>query len=155
MRDALGWKWSRGRIVFLSPVFCVLLLVAGCSSTLQAKKSPGTDLSQLKAFYVQKLPADGRGIEQVIADRLMQMGYRAVSGPEDSPFSPVDAIVTYQDRWMWDITMYMIELSIQLREPQTRTVLATGHSMRTSLIRKSPEGMVEEVLTEIFKGGHP
>jgi hypothetical protein len=155
MRDVLGWKWIGDRIVFHLSVLCVILLAAGCSSTLQAKKSPGADLSQLKAFYVQKLPADGRGIERVIADRLTQMGYRASSGPGDSPSSPVDAIVTYQDKWMWDITMYMIELSVQLREPQTRTVLATGHSMRTSLVRKDPEGMVEEVLTEIFKRGHP
>jgi hypothetical protein len=122
---------------------------------LQAKKTPGTDLSLLKSFYVQKLPADERGIERLIADRLTQMGFRAVGGPGETPSSPVDAIVTYQDKWMWDITMYMIELSIQLRDPQNRSVLATGHSMRTSLVRKSPEGMVEEVLTEIFKGGRP
>jgi hypothetical protein len=133
----------------------LLLLAMGCSSTLEAKKMPGTDLSKLKTFYVQKLPADGRGIEQLIAQRLTQMGFTATSGASDTPSSPVDATVTYQDKWMWDITMYMIELSIQMRDPQSHMVLATGHSIRTSLIRKDPEGMVDEVLTEIFKRGQP
>jgi len=131
------------------------LSVSACASNLEAKRVPGTDLAQLKTFYVQKLPADGRGVDQLIADRLNLMGFRASHGANETPATAVDAIVTYQDKWMWDITMYMIELSIQLREPQTRAVLATGHSMRTSLVRKDPEGMVEEVLTEIFKGGRP
>jgi len=143
---------ASSRIVF---AWIILLFSTGCSSTLEAKRAPGTDLSILKTFYVQKLPADGRGIEQLIADRLNLMSFRAVSGANETPSSPVDAIVTYQDKWMWDITMYMLQLSIQLREPQSRMVLATGQSMRTSLVRKDPEGMVDEVLTEIFKRGQP
>lgn len=141
-----------GQHAVLAPVLCVLFLATGCSTTLEAKKAPGTDLSKLKIFYVQKLPADGRGVEQLIAYRLTLMGFHAISGASETPSSPVDAIVTYQDKWMWDITMYMIQLSVQLRDPQSRMVLATGHSMRTSLVRKDPEGMVEEVLAEIFKG---
>lgn len=136
-------------------IVSILLLATGCSSTLQAKKMPGTDLSKLKTFYVQKLAEDGRGIEQLIARRLTHMGFTAASGASETPSSPVDTIVTYQDKWMWDITMYMIQLSVQLRDPQSRMVLATGDSMRTSLVRKDPEGMVDEVLAEIFKGGQP
>ena len=76
-------------------------------------------------------------------------------GDGEMPPMPVDGIVTYQDKWMWDITMYMLQLSVQVRDPKSRMVLVTGESMRTSLVRKDPEGMVEEVLTEMFKGGKP
>jgi hypothetical protein len=62
----------------------------------------------------------------------------------------VDAIVTYVDKWFWDITMYMLELTITLRDPKTDFPLATGNSYHTSMTRKSPEGMVDEVLTNIF-----
>ena len=41
----------------------LLLLCTACASNLEAKRVPGTDLSQLKTFYVQKLAADGRGVE--------------------------------------------------------------------------------------------
>ena len=133
----------------------VFLLATGCAQTLEATKAPGTDLSKLKTFYVQKLQADERGIEQLIARHLTGMGFTATSGASETPSSPVDALVTYQDKWMWDITMYMLELSVQLRDPRNQMVLATGHSMRTSLVRESPEGMVKEVFMEIFKGEKP
>ena len=126
------------------------ILLSGCA-TMQSSQAPGADLSNLKTFYVQKLPADERGIEKLIADRLNMMGYSASSGAAQTPPGNVDAIVTYQDKWWWDITMYMIKLDVQIRDEKTGLVLATGESMRPSLERKSPEGMVEEVLQNTLK----
>ncbi|MDH4187613.1 MAG: hypothetical protein OEV08_11490, partial [Nitrospira sp.] len=121
----------------------VILMLAACASNLESKKIPGADLSSLKSVYVQKLAADGRGIDLLIANQLTRMGFIAANGASDLPPSPVDAIVTYQDKWMWDITMYMLQLSVQIRDGQTRMVLATGQAMHTSLVRKIPEEMVE------------
>jgi len=59
--------------------------------------------------------------------------------------------VTYVDKWMWDITMYLLELTITIRDPQTDYPLANGNSYHTSLTRKSPPEMVDEVLGNIFK----
>ncbi|MDP2279487.1 MAG: hypothetical protein Q8K51_14830, partial [Nitrospirota bacterium] len=50
----------------------------------------------------------------------------------------------------WDITMFMLELTITLRNPTNNFPMAVGNSYHTSLTRKSPEEMVEEVLTNIF-----
>ena len=138
-----------GVLALLVPV---VLMFVGCASNLEAKKMPGADLSPLKTVYVQKLAADERGIDLLIANQLTRMGFIAANGGSETPSSPVDAIVTYQDKWMWDITMYMLQLSVQIRDGQTRMVLATGQAMHTSLVRKSPKEMVEEVLAEIFKG---
>lgn len=115
---------------------------------------PGTDLSSLKKLYVVRLPADQRGVERLIADRLNVMGYQATAGEAVNTPADIDAVVTYQDKWMWDITMYMIELNVQVRQPKTQAALASGHSLRTSLVRKSPPEMVAEVLTDLFKK-HP
>ena len=127
-----------------------ILLTSGCAS-LHAAKAPNTDLSSLKTFYVARLPADQRGVDQLISDRLNRMGRQATAGSEPSPPAPVDAIVTYQDRWNWDMTMFMIELNIQIRDGTTRAIVAKGQSIRPSLERRSPEGMVDEVIQEIFK----
>jgi hypothetical protein len=137
------------RLLFAGLLLATALL-GGCAN-LSASKAPDADLQKLKTFYVQRLPADNRGIEKLLASRLTTLGYQCTSGDAEAPAAPVDAIVTYQDRWMWDITMYMIRLDVQVRDGGTRSVLASGQSMRPSLQRKSPEGMVEEVLTEIFK----
>ena len=134
----------------ITALFVVALILGGCASSLEAEKMPGVDLAGLKSFYVRKLPADGRGIERLIAAELTEMGKRATFGVGQQPPYPVDAIVTYQDKWMWDMTMYMLELSVQVRDPENDVQLASGHSMRTSLVRKSPEEMVKEVLSQIF-----
>jgi hypothetical protein len=127
-----------------------LLLLAACA-TQTSSRAPDVDLSHLKTFYVARLPADSRGIQKLIAARLQQLGYQSTWGDARTPPSPVDAIITYQDRWMWDITMYMIRLDVQLRDGKTGAILAYAEVTRPSLQRKSPQGMVEETLGEIFK----
>jgi len=139
----------RRRLVLLVPV---LLTLTACAESLTAKRMPGADLSPLKTVYVQKLLADERGIDLLIANQLTRMGFIAMNGASETSPSPADAIVTYQDRWRWDITMYMSQLNVQIRDGQTRMRLATGQAVHTSLVRKSPEEMVVDVLTEIFKG---
>jgi hypothetical protein len=136
---------------WLIAVLAAALLLGGCATSLESDSMPGVNLSGLKSFYVVKLPQDGRGIERLISERLVAMGKLSSYGPAPKPPSPVDAVVTYQDRWMWDITMYMLELSIQIRDPKNDVQLASGHSMRTSLVRKSPEEMIAEVLDKIFQ----
>ena len=127
-----------------------LSLLSACAG-MKSTKAPDTNFTQLKTFYVQRLPADQRGIDRLISDRLNTMGYRSTFGNEPKPTGEVDALVTYQDKWAWDMTMYMLKLDIQLRDPKTEMVLATAQSYRPSLQRAAPDAMVAEVLDEIFK----
>jgi hypothetical protein len=127
-----------------------MLMVSACA-TNNATRAPDVNLSKLKTFYVVRVPEDERGIEKLIAARLTKMGYQCTSGDAPKPAEPVDAIVTYQDRWMWDITMYMIKLDIQIHDGAAGAILAKGEVTRPSLQRKAPEGMVEETLGVIFK----
>jgi hypothetical protein len=131
-------------------VWLAVLLLTACATT-NTVRAPGADLGKLKSFYVVRMPDDERGIEKLIATRLVALGFTSTSGDAQTPPAPVDAIVTYNDRWMWDITMYMIRLDIQVRDGSSGAILANGQVMRPSLQRKSPQGMVEETLGVIFK----
>jgi hypothetical protein len=44
----------------------------------------------------------------------------------------------------------MLELTITLKDPENKYPLVVGNSYHTSLSRKSPEAMIQEVLTNIF-----
>ena len=136
-------------VTFLGLAFLALSLTA-CAS-LQATKAPSADLSKIKTIYVQKLEGDGYDVYQVITAQLNARGYKATTGANPEPPEPVDAIVTYVDRWMWDLTMYMIRLDIQVRDGKTRAILANAESFRPSLERRSKEEMVAETLDAIFK----
>jgi hypothetical protein len=136
---------------FLLLVSIMMLgLTSGCVSKLHSDIAPGANLAAVKKIHVVHLPADERRVDRLIADRLGLMGREATYGEKSEMPADTQAIVTYQDKWMWDITMYMIELNVQVRNPKSEIALATGHSLRTSLARKSPPAMVEEVLTDLF-----
>lgn len=127
-------------------------VLSGCAvNRATATVDPSADLSALKTMHVQRLEEDNGGVNVLIADKLRGMGYAVSTGTEKR--SDVDALVTYWDKWMWDITMYMIELTITIRDPKTDYPLATGNSFHTSLTRKSPQGMVDEVVGNIFNKG--
>jgi hypothetical protein len=129
----------------------LLTLGSGCAvNRATATVENPAALNGLKTMHVSKLAADGRGIDALIADKLRTRGYAVTSGTEKPSHV---ALVTYKDKWMWDITMYMLELTITIRDPQNDYPLATGNSFHTSLTRKSPTEMVDEVVENIFKQG--
>ena len=132
--------------------FAMLLLainLVGCANRATAKVDPGADLKSLKTMHVVKIPNETAGISTLIADDLRRRGYNVTESTE-KPTS-VDAIVTYVDKWMWDITMYLLELTVTIRDGKTEFPLATGNSLHGSLTRKSPPEMVDEVMGNIFK----
>jgi hypothetical protein len=131
-----------------------LLILSGCAvNRATATVDSSANLLNVKRVHVVKVKEDERGINQLIADRFTQLGITATTSPEK--VAGVDAVVTYVDKWMWDITMYMLELTVVMRDPATDFPLATGNSFHTSLTRKSPKEMVDEVTTNIYKGVKP
>jgi len=138
------------QLAFVFPVLISFALVSGCATRSTATVTPGTDMAVLKKFYVVQAPKDKRGTENLIRDNLRKRGFTAAAGPELSSYE-ADAVITYVDRWMWDITMYMVELTVAVRNPANNFPLASGNAFYTSLVRKTPEEMVDEVLNNIFK----
>ena len=136
----------------LATLVVVLLaahLLSGCANRATARVDPSANLATLKALHVVKIPEETAGISTLIADKLRTKGYSVTTST--SKESDADALVTYIDRWMWDITMYLLELTITFREPKSDFALASGNSMHASLTRKSPAEMVDEVIDNIFK----
>jgi hypothetical protein len=137
--------------ILVASLMLLAICLTGCVANITASKAPDADLTKLKTFYVKRLPADNRGIEKLISKRLVAMGYQSRCGDLQAPPSGVDAFVTYEDRWNWDMTMFMSKLDIQVRDASTQSVLASGQSTRSSLKREPPEAMVREVLVEVFR----
>lgn len=143
-------------LMSITAAVLIVALVGGCAINREsATVTEGEDISGLKSFYVVKFEPDDSDINHLIRDELVVLGYDATTGPEAGVPQGVDAVVTYRDKWMWDITMYMIELTITLRNPETNYPLAVGDSYHTSLTRLTPENMVKEVLANIFAEGQP
>ena len=137
------------RLVSILLLLGLLASTAGCANRATASLTSGADLSKIKSFYLIPAPEEKDNYGLIRAN-LEKRGYTVTVGPEMPPPYKSDAVVTYVDKWMWDITMYMVELTITFRDPVTNYPMAVGNSMHASLTRKSPEEMVDEVLANIF-----
>jgi len=126
----------------------------GCSyKHLYGETMQGADLGTRHRIYVVRHAKDQRQIDSMIASRLKRAGFEATSGMGMSGVpAAVDAIVSYEDHWQWDMSNYLIVLRIDFRDPKTQELLASGQSYRTSLDRKPPEFMIDEIITTMFAG---
>ncbi|MDD9180767.1 MULTISPECIES: hypothetical protein [Aliivibrio] len=113
--------------------------------------APGQSLDDLGNIYVQHFSPDKRHLNYIIADKLTLLGYPAT--PLDTIVIPDDAdiVITYVDNWQWDITNYLIQIKIDFRNAESKQLLVTGESFRTSLVRKDPDFMIQEALEKIFQ----
>ena len=130
-------------------ISAVVVLGVGCAS-LDADRVPAEFATGSEVFHVKKFGPDERRIDRVIADELSAMGLRASYGVDVPEAEEFDVLVTYSDRWQWDMTMYMRELNIQFREPGNRRMVARGRSQRDSLTRLPPDEMAREILHEML-----
>ncbi len=127
-----------------------LVYLYGCAN-VTSRITPKTDFENYETFYVVRHSKDKRHIDEIIRDEMQALGIKAQSGSQVSKPPNVDVIVTYEDRWMWDMANYLLTLTIDFRASDSNVLLATGQSHRTSLVRRPPSFMAREILESIFK----
>ena len=142
------------RITFLATALAFLFGMTSCSHESTRQLSPGfsaNGITGMRSFYVRKHSDDDYELGEDIVSELQLMGYRATTGSAESPPGRVDGVITYTDKWMWDISMYLLSLDVQLQEPASDAALASAKTIRTSLVRKSQKEMVRETLSKLFE----
>ena len=136
-------------VVNLLLALCGASLAAGCVSEQSGTIEPGANLGAMKAFYIVR-DKDG-DVAKAIETDLARRGYSATAGSESAMPANAECMILFTDKWVWDITMYLLEVKVELVDPKTGALFASGRSYRTSLVRGSPEDMVREVFDRIFQ----
>ncbi len=101
-------------------------------------------------MYVVHFSPDKRHLEKIIKNQLTARGYTATYGEKHNIPEDIDIIVKYIDNWMWDITNYMLDITIEFKDAKTGILIASGKSYRPSLQRSSPENMIKETLDALL-----
>jgi hypothetical protein len=126
------------------------VLLTACSS-LSVQKHDGASLTRFKKIFIEHRLADGRRLDQLIAQELQRLGYDASSGPLTMAPEGVEAVVTYDDEWNYDFTLYMIDLTVQVRDGRTGQILVDASYHHPSMSGKSPAEMVQAVIDPLFE----
>ncbi len=129
-----------------------LVVLTGCYvQYVNSRVLPDTVIGPDKTYYVVRHANDARQIDLAVANEMRAMGLHQVSSglAADMPAN-TEVVVLYEDRWMWDMTNYLLMLKIQFRDASNNVLIARGQSVRTSLVRKTVEEMVQETLVAVF-----
>jgi len=154
MSELLGQPWKRMQPhLWLWCVAVLLMSLQGCAINREsASVAADADITKLKSVYVVRSEQDDRGVYITIAEQLRKLGYSVSTGAESQVPANTDAVLSYQAQWQWDMTMYLLDLRVMLRNPSTGALLASASSYHTSMTRKSTEELVAEVLSNL-RGG--
>lgn len=141
--------------LFMAFAAVILVALQGCATNREsASVAADVNIRTLKSIYVERSPQDERGLYIIIAEQLRKLGYTVSTGTASKPPGPADGVLSYQAKWQWDMTMYLLELRVTVRRPDTDVLLGSASSYHTSMTRKTPEDMVAEVLANL-RGDKP
>lgn len=138
------------KVIAALAIAAILLSNSGCAvNRATATADPSLRWDAIKSLHVKKFAGEDGGTRKLLVDKFRASGFAVTTDPD--PAGQADAFVTYRDKWMWDITMYLLDLTVTLHDPLTDVAVASGNSFHTSLTRKSPKEMVDEVVENILK----
>jgi hypothetical protein len=134
----------------LTAIVVPCLALLACATALQTEPlSPELRDSSLQ-YFVENHGSDPRGIDRMIAGEMRRHGLRATYGQAGDRPADLDVLVVYEDRWQWDMSNYLIFLRIDLRDPETNVLLATGSSYQSSMARKPEAQVVAQIVDAMF-----
>jgi len=137
--------------ILLPLIVSLALTITGCvvnkSSGFQSKEFEARDI---QSVYVAHQPKDTAHLNLLIKAELEEKGYVVETGAMDDMPKHIDGLVTYVDKWVWDFKSYMYELTILLKNPETKYPIALGHSLHGSLSKLTPVEMVKEATTNMI-----
>jgi hypothetical protein len=141
-----------GNVCAIGTILAVITL-AGCE-TYKAETAAGRAVPKLRRAAILSNPfsKEKRHIADDIAAVLEKRGIQSVVVPvgEAVP-KDVDAYFTYNDRWAWDLTMYLDKLEIQLHETGTGEVLTSAKYRQGAVHRyPSPTDIADNLIGQIL-----
>jgi len=138
------------RIIKIGIFLSCILLTSCVAVDVGGYIVPGEELNRAGKYYIAFSKDDQRALHESLREQISAKGLSVTSGFEDRMPQDTNYLVEYGTQWQWDVTWYLLNFSVRIYEPETRLLIASAHSLRTSLGRKTPDEIVAEVLNEMF-----
>jgi hypothetical protein len=131
------------------------LLLIGCVGNTSGQLTLPKEQVRAGSYFVERHDKDDRDLASTIAKVMQARGLQATAGTAAQRPAEATYLVTYVDKWMWDMRMYLYDLRIDLRDARDRSILGYGQSMQSSLkaMGKSHEDVINLALDQLFPPG--
>ena len=132
-------------------ILALLPAITACVSlaSLDGMQVP-SELRTEGRYFVRRHAEDGRDLATVIAKSMQEYGFDATA-TEPAEY---EYLVTYIDRWYWDMRMYLIDLRIDVRDLSNQLLVATARSFQTSLaaMGQTHASVIDQVVRILAEG---
>ena len=111
----------------------VLALFAVACAGKSATPLSDAARSEGAVFWVENHGRDDRNLEKIIANALQSRGLEASGGQQTARPADFDFLVTYVDRWSWDMRTFLAKISINVEDATSGQIVATSESHQDSM----------------------
>ncbi len=134
----------------------VLALFAVACAGKSATQLSEAARSEGAVFWVENHGRDNRNLEEIIANALRLRGLEASGGQQNARPADFDFLVTYVDRWSWDMRTFLMKITINVEDASSGQIVATSESHQDSLtaMGKSYEDIVTTTTFLLLDGVH-
>lgn len=132
-------------------VAAVALLLAACVGTVSGQLTIPKEVAVKSVYFVERSPKDGRDLASIIVERMKARGLEASTGA--TPPASATYVVSYIDKWQWDMRMYLWDMRIEVRDAKDHSIIGYGESSQSSLkaMGKSFADIIDASLDQLFK----
>jgi hypothetical protein len=128
------------------------LMALACAGTSaeplsSAAREPGV------VYFVENHGQDQRNLEQIIAGIIAARGIEVTAGGPGQRPPNATFIVTYEDRWGWDMRTFLRDIKIDVHEAKTGQVVGTSRSYQDSLsaMGQTYQEIIERTANGLFE----
>jgi LmbE family N-acetylglucosaminyl deacetylase len=128
-------------------------LAMACAGT-SADPLTGTALDPGVVYFVENHGGDHRNLEQITAKVIKARGIMVTAGGPGQQPANATFVVTYVDRWAWDMRTYLRDIRIEVRNAKTGAIVADARSYQGSLsaMGDSYQEIVQRTAQQLFDG---
>src|ERR1041385_7973880 len=101
------------------------LLAGGCSHQISGGPESGVDMARYRTYFVVTDKQDN-DVAQALQKDLTSRGLSVSTGLEGAMPPGTEVKIQFKDKWMWDITMYLLEVKVDMIDPNSGALLASG-----------------------------
>jgi uncharacterized iron-regulated membrane protein len=126
-------------------------ICTGCGTSINVVASPNANLGAVHTAYLVVHEAPPSDMDLKVEMALKAQSVEVVKGKADSSGGS-DLLVKYDDKWNWDMAMYLRALEMQFFDGRTGEVLATSQWTDGALHGYRDSGRAAaELVAETFK----
>ena len=139
-----------GETLLRALAISAVLLLSGCVGTLSGQLTIPHETASRSIYFVERSPQDGRDLASTIVARMRARGLNAVTGA--SVPANADYVISYIDKWQWDMRMYLFDLRIEMRDTKNASLVGYGESSQSSLkaMGKTFADIIDSALNQLY-----